>query len=229
MIFKEIMAQLAGQGKTIFYSSHIMDVVEKISSRIILLHDGTIAADGSFDELKQQNKEGSLEEIFNQIISALKGPNVGKKLLDIENYLNDRYQEINFELSSSEDLLNYSSINLESEDIDMLLELADTISSTALCGLGKTAAFPVVSTIKNFRDEYITHIVNKKCPSKTCEKLKVILIEEKLCKGCSKCSRICPVGAISGKIKETFVIDQDKCIKCGACIESCAFKAIKED
>lgn len=117
----------------------------------------------------------------------------------------------------------------EIEDIDMLLELADTISSTALCGLGKTAAFPVVSTIKNFRDEYITHIVNKKCPSKTCEKLKVILIEEKLCKGCSKCSRICPVGAISGKIKETFVIDQDKCIKCGACIESCAFKAIKED
>lgn len=67
MIFKEIMAQLAGQGKTIFYSSHIMDVVEKISSRIILLHDGKIAADGSFDELKQQNKEGSLEEIFNQL------------------------------------------------------------------------------------------------------------------------------------------------------------------
>ncbi len=117
----------------------------------------------------------------------------------------------------------------EVEDIDMLLELADTISSTALCGLGKTAAFPVVSTIKNFREEYITHIVDKKCPSKTCEKLKVIFIEKELCKGCSKCSRICPVGAISGKIKEPFVIDQEKCIKCGACIESCTFKAIKED
>lgn len=115
------------------------------------------------------------------------------------------------------------------EDIDMLLELADTISSTALCGLGKTAAFPVVSTIKNFRDEYITHIVDKKCPSKTCQKLKTIYIEKDDCKGCTKCSRLCPVGAISGKVKEPFVIDKDKCIKCGACIESCAFKAIKED
>ncbi|WP_017416925.1 NADH-quinone oxidoreductase subunit NuoF [Clostridium tunisiense] len=115
------------------------------------------------------------------------------------------------------------------EDIDMLLELADTISSTALCGLGKTAAFPVVSTIKNFREEYITHIVDKKCPSKTCQKLKTIYIEKDACKGCTKCSRLCPVGAISGKVKEPFVIDKDKCIKCGACIESCAFKAIKED
>ncbi|MEG1795883.1 MAG: NADH-quinone oxidoreductase subunit NuoF [Clostridium sp.] len=115
------------------------------------------------------------------------------------------------------------------EDIDMLLELADTISSTALCGLGKTAAFPVVSTIKNFREEYVTHIVDKKCPSKTCQKLKTIFIEKDACKGCTKCSRICPVGAISGKVKEPFIIDKDKCIKCGACIESCAFKAIKED
>lgn len=115
------------------------------------------------------------------------------------------------------------------EDIDMLLELADTISSTALCGLGKTAAFPVVSTIKNFREEYITHIVDKKCPSKTCQKLKTIYIERDACKGCTKCSRLCPVGAISGKVKEPFMIDKDKCIKCGACIESCAFKAIKED
>ena len=115
------------------------------------------------------------------------------------------------------------------EDIDMLLELADTISSTALCGLGKTAAFPVVSTIKNFRSEYETHIIDKKCPSKTCVKLKTIFIEKELCRGCSKCARICPVNAISGKVKEPFIIDKDKCIKCGACIESCAFKAIKED
>ena len=114
------------------------------------------------------------------------------------------------------------------EDIDMLLELADTISSTALCGLGKTAALPVVSTIQNFRDEYEEHVVDKKCRAKVCQKLKTIYIEEELCKGCSKCSRICPVGAITGKIKEPFKIDSDKCIKCGACIESCAFKAIKE-
>ncbi len=117
----------------------------------------------------------------------------------------------------------------EIEDIDLLLELADTISSTALCGLGKTAAFPVVSTIKNFRSEYEAHIIDKKCPTKTCQKLKTIYIDADLCKGCSKCSRICPVGAISGKVKEPFVIDKNKCIKCGACIEACAFKAIKED
>ncbi|BCZ45374.1 NADH dehydrogenase [Clostridium gelidum] len=115
------------------------------------------------------------------------------------------------------------------EDLDMLLELADTISATALCGLGKTAPSPVVSTIKNFRDEYITHIVDKKCPSKTCQKLKTIFIDPSLCKGCSKCSKVCPVSAISGKIKEPFIIDKDKCIKCGACVETCPFKAIKED
>ena len=115
------------------------------------------------------------------------------------------------------------------EDIDMLLELADTISATALCGLGKTAPSPVVSTIKNFRDEYISHIVDKKCPSKTCQKLKTIFIDPSMCKGCSKCSKVCPVSAISGKIKEPFIIDKDKCIKCGACVETCPFKAIKED
>jgi len=115
------------------------------------------------------------------------------------------------------------------EDIDLLLELADTISATALCGLGKTAPSPVVSTIKNFREEYITHIVDKKCPSKTCQKLKTIFIDPDMCKGCSKCSKICPVSAISGKIKEPFTIDKNKCIKCGACVETCPFKAIKED
>lgn len=117
----------------------------------------------------------------------------------------------------------------ELSDIDMLLELADTISSTALCGLGKTAAFPVVSTIKYFRDEYLAHVVEKRCPSKTCQKLKKIQIGASLCKGCSKCARACPVEAISGKIKEPFKIDESKCIKCGACIAICPFKAIRED
>ncbi len=115
------------------------------------------------------------------------------------------------------------------EDIDLLLELAETISATALCGLGKTAASPVLSTLKYFRDEYEAHIVDKRCPTKNCKKLRKIYIDKELCKGCSKCARNCPVNAISGKVKEPFVIDDSKCIKCGACLEACAFKAVKED
>lgn len=115
------------------------------------------------------------------------------------------------------------------EDLDMLEELADTISSTALCGLGKTAAFPVISTLKYFRDEYEAHVVEKRCPTKNCQALRRLVIVADKCKGCSKCSRICPVQAISGKIKEPFVIDQDKCIKCGACQSACNFGAIEEE
>lgn len=113
-------------------------------------------------------------------------------------------------------------------DIELLEELADTISSTALCGLGKTAALPVISTIKNFRAEYEAHIYDKKCPAGACQKLKRIYIDPDLCRGCSKCSRVCPVSAISGQIKSAFVIDSGKCIKCGTCMDACAFHAIKE-
>lgn len=116
----------------------------------------------------------------------------------------------------------------ESGDIELLLELADTISATALCGLGKTAALPVVSTIQNFRSEYEAHIVEKRCPAGSCQKLKTIHIAAEACRGCSKCTRVCPVGAITGKIKEPFVIDAAKCIKCGACVDTCPFHAILE-
>ena len=114
-------------------------------------------------------------------------------------------------------------------DIELLEELGEMISAMALCGLGKTAAGPVLSTIKYFRKEYEAHIYDKKCPAGECAKLKTITIDPELCKGCSKCSRLCPVGAISGEIKKPFVIDQSKCIKCGSCLSACPFKAIKEN
>ncbi len=113
-------------------------------------------------------------------------------------------------------------------DIELLLELADTIGATALCGLGKSAPSPVVSTIRNFCEEYEAHIKDKTCPAGQCQKLKRISIDPLLCKGCSKCARQCPVNAISGKIKEPFSIDLSKCIRCMSCVSSCAFHAIKE-
>ncbi len=115
------------------------------------------------------------------------------------------------------------------DDIDLLLELADTISATALCGLGKSAASPVVSTIKNFRSEYEAHIKDKRCPAGVCQKLKRIVIDPELCRGCSKCARQCPANAISGEIKKPFKIDLTKCIRCGSCITACAFHAIREE
>jgi len=113
------------------------------------------------------------------------------------------------------------------EHIDMLEELSETISATALCGLGKTAAFPVISTLKYFRDEYIAHVVDKKCPAGACKALMAYEIDKDKCKGCSKCARLCPVQAISGEIKKPYTIDKSKCIKCGACMDGCAFKAIE--
>lgn len=117
----------------------------------------------------------------------------------------------------------------EMEDIDTLEELAIAVKDGSLCGLGKTAPNPVLSTLKYFRDEYIAHIKDKKCPAGVCTAMKTIVIKEDLCKGCTKCARTCPVGAISGTVKEPHVIDQDKCIKCEACLSACPFKAIVKE
>ena len=112
------------------------------------------------------------------------------------------------------------------EDLDTLEELATMIRTMALCGLGKSAPLPVISTLNTFRDEYIEHIVDKKCRAKTCTALRRYVINPEFCKGCSKCARNCPVNAISGVVKKPYTIDSDKCIKCGACKDNCAFDAI---
>lgn len=114
------------------------------------------------------------------------------------------------------------------EHIELLEELSETISETALCGLGKTAASPVVSTLQYFREEYIAHVVDKKCPAGQCKALIHYQIDPTLCRGCTKCARMCPVEAITGVLKGPHTIDVGKCIKCGACKEGCAFGAVRE-
>ena len=114
----------------------------------------------------------------------------------------------------------------EPEDLELLRELADMIQSTALCGLGKSAPKPVISTLNAFEDEYIRHIRDKRCPAGVCSKLRVYKIDPALCKGCSRCARGCPAGAIQGVLKSPYSIDLNKCIRCGSCVEQCAFGAI---
>lgn len=112
------------------------------------------------------------------------------------------------------------------EDLDKLEELSKQIKATSLCGLGQTAPNPVLSTLKYFRDEYIAHVVDKKCPAGVCKALLQYKIQDDICKKCGICAKQCPVGAIKGKVKEQFTIDQEKCVKCGACMQKCPFKAI---
>ena len=114
----------------------------------------------------------------------------------------------------------------EDGDIEKLETLAKNIKASALCGLGQTAPNPVLSTLRYFRDEYEAHIYEKRCPAGHCRKLLRYTIDPAVCKGCSLCSKVCPVGAISGEVRKPFVIDSSKCIKCGACMEKCRFNAI---
>lgn len=111
------------------------------------------------------------------------------------------------------------------EDLNLLRELSSTIKSTSLCGLGQTSPNPVLSTLNQFWDEYVAHIEDKKCPAGQCQALRRYLINEK-CVGCTACARVCPVACIEGKVKEPHVIDQSRCIKCGACYTACKFNAI---
>jgi NADP-reducing hydrogenase subunit HndC len=112
------------------------------------------------------------------------------------------------------------------EDLDELERLSIQIKNTSLCGLGQTAPNPVLSTLRYFRDEYVAHVRDKKCPAGVCRSMLTFSILEDLCRGCSLCARRCPANAISGQLKQPYTIDQNACIKCGLCLESCKFNAI---
>ncbi len=114
------------------------------------------------------------------------------------------------------------------DDLKKLEDLCYYIKENALCGLGQTAPNPVLSTLRYFKDEYVAHVVDKKCPAGVCKALLSYIIDADKCKGCTLCARICPNGAIQGKVKEAHLIDQSKCIKCGACMEKCKFGAISK-
>lgn len=114
----------------------------------------------------------------------------------------------------------------EMEDLERLEKLAINIKKTSLCGLGQTAPNPVLSTLRYFKDEYIAHVKDKKCPAGECKALIALSINKEKCKGCGICAKNCPNEAITGELKSPFNINSEKCIKCMACVSKCPFKAI---
>ena len=114
-------------------------------------------------------------------------------------------------------------------DLDQLEELAGRVKKSSLCGLGQTAPNPVLTTLKYFRDEYIEHIQNKRCPAKHCRELISFRVNEQACTGCTLCARVCPTHAATGERKAPHKIDETLCIKCGLCYEACRFNAIEID
>ena len=116
--------------------------------------------------------------------------------------------------------------NGEPEDLDTIEELCEHIKQSALCGLGQTAPNPVLSTLKHFREEFEAHVYEKRCPAGVCKALIQYVVDPAKCKGCTRCAQGCPTGAISGAVRAPHIINQSKCIKCGACMDHCRFDAI---
>jgi NADP-reducing hydrogenase subunit HndC len=114
----------------------------------------------------------------------------------------------------------------ELADLDKIEELCYYIKANSLCGLGQTAPNPVLSTMRYFRDEYVAHVVDKRCPAGVCKKLLSYEIDPAKCKGCTLCARNCPAKAITGTVKQPHTIDKSKCIKCGLCLKNCKFGAV---